>query len=275
MTEINKRALYIAQECLKAGMTMAGAAGILANIEAESAFSSTNVQDSYEALVGNDASYTARVDNGSYQNFTGDSAGYGLAQWTAGDRKEDLLKYAKSRGKSIGDFAMQVSFLLCEIRRYTRAWASCTTGSDPYQCGYDVCKYYEICDNLEAQSQYRGNQAKTKWYSFLKASLDSGLTVEPPKTEQQEAPKVDDDGIRIPQTWPPRTVDSHCTGWPEVKLLQTLLLCRGYSVLTDGIWTETLTRALRIFQGANGLTADGVVGPNTYKALGINPAIFD
>ena len=38
MTDINRKALYIAQECLKAGMTVAGAAGVLANVAAESAF---------------------------------------------------------------------------------------------------------------------------------------------------------------------------------------------------------------------------------------------
>jgi len=279
MTEINKRALYIAQECLKAGMTMAGAAGVLANVEAESAFNPRNLQDTYERALGyNDDSYTDAVDNGTYQNFTRDSAGYGLPQWTASDRKAKMLTYFKQRGKSIGDFATQAEYMIIDIRTYGsgKAWKSCVSSDDPYRCGYDICKYYEICDNLEAQSKHRGNQAKTKWYGFIKASLASGLTVEPPKTEKpKEAAKVDDDGIPIPKTFPPRPVDEHCTGWPEVKLTQTLLLCHGYSVLTDGIWTETLTRAVRIFQGANGLTADGVVGPNTYKALGINPAIFE
>ena len=33
MTDINRKALYIAQECLKAGMTVAGAAGVLANVD--------------------------------------------------------------------------------------------------------------------------------------------------------------------------------------------------------------------------------------------------
>jgi peptidoglycan hydrolase-like protein with peptidoglycan-binding domain len=59
-----------------------------------------------------------------------------------------------------------------------------------------------------------------------------------------------------------------------VWLLQALLKCRGYNILKDGIWTEELTRAVRIFQGASGLEADGVVGPNTYVALGLDRAIF-
>jgi hypothetical protein len=39
----------------------------------------------------NDASYTVAVDNGSYTNFTHDSAGYGLAQWTYWSRKQGLF----------------------------------------------------------------------------------------------------------------------------------------------------------------------------------------
>lgn len=275
MTDVNRKALYIAQECLKAGMTVAGAAGVLANVAAESAFNPRNLQDTYEKAVGyNDDSYTVAVDNGSYHNFTGDQAGYGLPQWTASDRKAKMLAYFRQRGKSIGDFVTQVEYMIIDIRTYgsRKAWQTCISSSDPYDCGYAVCKYYEICDNLEASSKYRGNQAKEKWLGFIQASLSSGLAVEPPK--EPEPVKVDDEGIPIPQTWPPRTIDAHCSGWPEVWLLQALLKCRGYNILKDGIWTEELTRAVRIFQGASGLEADGVVGPNTYVALGLDRAIF-
>lgn len=275
MTDVNRKALYIAQECLKAGMTVAGAAGVLANVAAESAFNPRNLQDTYERAIGyNDDSYTIAVDNGSYHNFTGDQAGYGLPQWTAGDRKARMLAYFKQHGKSIGDFFTQVEYMIIDIRTYgsRKAWQTCISSSDPYDCGYAVCKYYEICDNLEASSKYRGNQAKEKWLGFIQASLSSGLAVEPPK--EPEPVKVDDEGIQIPQTWPPRTIDTHCSGWPEVWLLQALLKCRGYNILKDGIWTEELTRAVRIFQGASGLEADGVVGPNTYVALGLDRAIF-
>ena len=275
MTDVNRKALYIAQECLKAGMTVAGAAGVLANVAAESAFNPRNLQDTYERAIGyNDDSYTDAVDNGTYQGFTRDAAGYGLAQWTAGDRKAKMLTYFRQRGKSIGDFELQVEYLIHDIRTFynSKPWKTCISSNNPYDCGYAVCKYYEICDNLEASSKYRGNQAKEKWLGFIQASLSSGLAVEPPK--DPEPVKVDDEGIPIPQTWPPRTIDAHCSGWPEVWLLQAMLKCRGYNILKDGNWTEELTRAVRIFQGASGLEADGVVGPNTYVALGLDRAIF-
>lgn len=76
----------------------------MGNLFAESGLIPTNLQNSYESKLGmNDASYTVAVDNGSYTNFTHDSAGYGLAQWTHWSRKQGLFQLCKSRGKSIGD----------------------------------------------------------------------------------------------------------------------------------------------------------------------------
>ena len=66
-----------------AGMTACGAAGLMGNLYAESGLRPNNLQNSYEGKLGMaDAEYTELVDHGSYTNFAGDSAGYGLAQWT-------------------------------------------------------------------------------------------------------------------------------------------------------------------------------------------------
>ena len=133
MTDINRKALYIAQECLKAGMTVAGAAGVLANVAAESAFNPRNLQDTYERALGyNDDSYTDAVDNGTYQNFTRDGAGYGLPQWTSGERKAKMLTHFKQRGKSIGDFETQVEYMILDIRTYGsgKAWKTCISSNN-------------------------------------------------------------------------------------------------------------------------------------------------
>lgn len=88
----------------------------MGNLFAESGLIPTNLQNSYESkLEMNDASYTAAVDNGSYTNFTHDSAGYGLAQWTYWSRKQGLFQLCKSRGKSIGDLNTQLDFLYQEL----------------------------------------------------------------------------------------------------------------------------------------------------------------
>lgn len=88
----------------------------MGNLFAESGLIPTNLQNSYESKLGmNDASYTVAVDNGSYTNFTHDSAGYGLAQWTYWSRKQGLFQLCKSRGKSIGDLNTQLDFLYQEL----------------------------------------------------------------------------------------------------------------------------------------------------------------
>lgn len=92
------------------------AAGIMGNLRAESNMNSTNLQNTYEKSLGmSDAEYTSRVDNGSYDNFVNDSAGYGLAQWTYNTRKRNLLNYARANNASIGSTSMQLSFLEKEL----------------------------------------------------------------------------------------------------------------------------------------------------------------
>lgn len=274
MTQAEQIALYIGEQCRKAGMTLAGAAGILANVEAESAFKSTNLQDSYERSLGmNDAQYTAAVDSGAYTRFASDAAGYGLCQWTAGDRKAAMLQFHRRRGKSIGDLQTQVEWMLTEIHAYSGAWNVVASSNNARECGAAVCKRYEIPADTENQANYRGKLAE-KWYAFLAANAGAEVDLAPASEPESTATAPtaaakDEDGIDIPKTWPPRQIDSHCTGWPEVKLLEVLLQLHGYNCLIDGIFEEALTEKVTAYQRANSLTADGVVGKNTWEALGV------
>ena len=53
----------------------------------------------------------------------------------------------------------------------------------------------------------------------------------------------------------------------EVALLQKGLNRAGASLVTDGIFGPATERAVRAFQGRQGLTADGIAGPLTERAL--------
>ena len=98
------------------GLSAEGAAGLMGNLYAESGLNPQNLQNTYEKKLGyTDATYTAAVDSGKYQNFVHDSAGYGLAQWTYWSRKQNLLAFARAAGKSIGDLDMQLDFLFEEL----------------------------------------------------------------------------------------------------------------------------------------------------------------
>ena len=98
------------------GFTDAGVAGLMGNLYAESGLKPTNLQSTYEKKLGfTDDSYTKAVDNGTYNNFIKDRAGYGLAQWAYWSRKEGLLNFAKQKNKSIGNLYVQLDFLMMEL----------------------------------------------------------------------------------------------------------------------------------------------------------------
>ena len=92
-------------------------AGLMGNLYAESGLSSINLQDSFEKKLGmTDKEYTQAIDNGTYDNFITDKAGYGLAQWTYYSRKQKLLEFTMKSQTSIGDLEMQLNFLIYELQ---------------------------------------------------------------------------------------------------------------------------------------------------------------
>lgn len=101
----------------KHGLSNAGSAGVMGNMFAESGLRSNNLQNSFEKKLGHtDISYTKAVDNGTYKNFSKDSAGYGLCQWTYPTRKAALLAFAKAEKASVGDAEMQLRFFVKELK---------------------------------------------------------------------------------------------------------------------------------------------------------------
>lgn len=55
-----------------------------------------------------------------------------------------------------------------------------------------------------------------------------------------------------------------------VKRVQTALNENGSRLMVDGVFGESTLGAVFHFQSTHGLSADGVVGPQTYKALGLS-----
>ena len=109
-----------------------GTAGIMGNLYAESGLNPQNLQNSYEKKLGyTDSEYTNAVDSGEYKNFTNDSAGYGLAQWTYWSRKVNLQNFAKDARKSIGDLEMQLDFLWKELQGYKEVLETLKKAKDP------------------------------------------------------------------------------------------------------------------------------------------------
>jgi hypothetical protein len=157
MTTMSNRTIY---EALRAaGLTHAGACGLMGNMRAESGMVSNIAQRGMTKLT--DAQYTAAADNGLL-DFTRDAVGYGLCQWTYPTRKAALLAYARARGVSVGNEEMQVQFCLRELQSdYPGVWRVLCSSADIYECAQIVCVQYErpAVNNVQARAEFARNFA--------------------------------------------------------------------------------------------------------------------
>lgn len=242
------------------GVTHAGACGILGNLEAESALSSTNLENYYEGRLGyNDSSYTSAVDNGSYTNFVRDSAGYGLAQWTYWSRKQGLLNYAKSQNRSIGDLEMQVGYLVKELKSdFASVWRVVTTTDSVQEASSAVLLNFERPANANGQINYRYNLSMK--YNNLTVTNEKASTSfnTHTNTSTHVIKKVP---VQLPEL-------SYGSNTAAVRSLQILLNSNNYNCGTpDGDFGSNTLNAVKTFQRAKGLTVDGIVGQNTWAVL--------
>lgn len=167
----------------KMGLNTAAACGIMANIYSESAFKANNLENRGNIKENiTDDEYTAAVDNGTYvsvdgKTFINDAYGYGLAQWTASNRKAALLAYAQSKEASIGDAAMQMEYFETELTKSYPGVLSTlrsvpNTAEGAYEAAYVFCSKFEIPANTAAASASRGNLAKdTFWKEYSAKDL--------------------------------------------------------------------------------------------------------
>ena len=159
----------------QSGASDNGIAGVMSNINFESGFLSTNLENKYEQILGyNDQSYTAAVDNGSYNNFGNDSAGYGLCQWTYYTRKAALLNSAKSNGVSIGDVGNQISFLFRELKNgYSGLYNAIMSGSESVDSiASNFCHNFENPANHTQCDTTRVSYARS-YYSYVANGCNS------------------------------------------------------------------------------------------------------
>ena len=129
------------------GYTKAGTAGIMGNFNAESAYNSNNLQNSYERSLGmSDTEYTNAVNNGSYsrERFMRDSAGYGLPQFTYWSLKRDLYDNTVANGKRIDSMQGQIDTIDQQLRRdykslynYLTSTTDVNGATDRFLTGYE------------------------------------------------------------------------------------------------------------------------------------------
>ena len=270
---------------VRAGMTAAGACGLMGNMQAESGMKSNIVQHGMTAL--SDGEYTRRADAGEL-DFIRDGAGYGLCQWTYWSRKQALLRFARERGVSVGDEGMQVEFCLSELcdeypalRRFL-----CET-QDVRAAAERVCREYErpAVNNVDARAAYAARfadmAAREGWENnplpegtrpqaaVAVSKADSPLykgAEGAEKAESADGAKGAEEAGSAEAYWPPRMICEGMSG-SDVAAAQALLRARGIECPAAGVFDAQTRAAVLTFQARRGLDRDGIAGGMTWGAL--------
>ena len=154
---------------ISAGLTPAGAAGLMGNLHAESGLNPRNLQNSFEKKLGmSDQDYTAAVDCGAYGSFVTDGAGYGLAQWTNLNRKQLLLYFARVGASSVGDLDIQMDYLIWELReKFPAVWDKLRTTSSVREASDCVLLQFERPANQSAENCARRAQLGQRFFDLF------------------------------------------------------------------------------------------------------------
>jgi hypothetical protein len=221
----------------------------MGNMNAESAMMANNAQDGMTKLT--DAEYTAGVDNGTYTNFVRDAVGYGLCQWTYWTRKQALMNFAKQKGVSIGDEAMQVEFAIQELKTgYPGLWSFLCTTDSVHDAAGRVCTEFErpAVNNIGDRASYG-----------IKFFEETGENA-----QSQPVPEADTAvQLRLP-------VLIRGDKGPGVEALQALLIGYGCDLGRtgrDGDFGPLTESALRKYQSQQGLGLTGKADTETWVAL--------
>ena len=151
------------------GLTDAGAAGLMGNLQAESNVQSVIYENVFKPTIGlTDQEYVDKTNDGSYTNFVNDEVGFGLAQWTYSVRKQALLNMCKG---NIGDLQCQLKFLMHEFNTdFIGILGTLKTSTDVYACAIKVMVEFENpVDQSESRKNFRYQLSKNYYEQFTRS----------------------------------------------------------------------------------------------------------
>ena len=248
-----------------AGMTDAGAWGMLGNASCESTLCPYRLQGDFSDGYSVSLAYTQRVDSGAVSKddfvYRGpNGGGYGFFQWTLQSRKAQMYDEMKKAGCSIGDLQLAIDFSLQELKTDSyfrnKVWSVLSTTDSIREASDVVCRIYENPAVKNYDPRYNAAVSLRDKYAG-----DMDGDDDPPDPDPEPTPEPDEHKLIL------RTIDCHCSDWPEVTLLGAALYCRKYLSFAPGYWDDEMTEAVKEFQRDHELTADGVVGPKTWDKL--------
>ena len=135
--------------------TAIGTAAIMGNLMAESSLNPRNATNLKKTGYTTVDQYILATDDGVH-DFAHDGVAFGLVQWCYWSRKQGLLDYAKSTGRSIGHLQMQLEYILVEMSNYKTAWNAVMNAKDVRTASDIVMmKYENPATKTEAAKQKR------------------------------------------------------------------------------------------------------------------------
>ena len=243
----------------KHGMTGAGALGVVGNFWCESNCEPYRLQGDFSPYRTASHIYVQNVTNGSIsrEQFSKDAKGFGIYQLTFWTRKQGYYDYWKRSGKNLDNAELQVDYAVKEMQSdFPQLLAFLKATTDVFTATSRVCREFErpAVNNIDA----RFSAAKRIQNEIDLNAWDKDEPTPTPAPAPTPTPAKD-------HTLTLRTIDYHCENFKEFALLKALLECRNYDTDlwdNDGVWD-----AVKEFQRANGLSADGIVGNQTWTAL--------
>lgn len=240
---------------ITAGMSEAGALGMLGNWWCESNCEPFRVQGDFSPYRSTSKDYVNRLENMvmTREQFAGDQKGFGLAQWTYPQRKANLYDFWRNSSFRIDDAQLQVSFALHELwTEYSGLWNYLCNTYDLYEACSRVCREYErpAVNNIDARY---GAAVR------IRGEINLDQVDEIPAAEKHPD-----------SMWPPRMLCKGMYG-ADVGVLKSILVARGYYSYIDGedyeFFDERAEAAVKRFQQDYGLEVDGIAGNMTWGKL--------
>ncbi len=244
----------------KMGFNTAAACGLMANVELESDFNVKEIGD------GNTS--------------------FGLFQWHL-ERKKNLIKYCEEKELDYQTVEGQLSYLEYELKKsykkiYNYIKSVDNTADGAYDAAYYWCYNYEVPSNRAYKADKRGTLARNTYWKKYKgykgkqievteansagskteSSISETKSGTDTKTASAETKTVSSEDFT-------RTlkVKSPYMKGADVKFIQNCLKKLGYSVTADGTYGNGTSAAVKKFQTANKIKADGACNKTTWNAI--------
>ena len=248
----------------QAGMTEAGALGVLGNFDCESNCEPYRVQGDYYASRAMSKEYVEKVMSGaiSRDQFARDQKGFGLAQWTYFSRKYALYDFWKAYGGRLDNVQIQTEFAIKEFKTdFIADWRLLCSISDIREAAKAVCDRFENPAIHNVDARY---QAAIR----IKGEIDLG---EWEHTEAVVPDEPKDETIPKSEFWPPRVICKGMNG-SDVEVLQAVLKARGWLQQNpDGVFGSFLEEKVKEFQKTcfpnDSKEWDGICGEKTWSKL--------